>query len=140
MIQVTKQGPCPEGRRGGQATNVEGKIRFSTMYGPRGREGADDRLYGIPEGGAESHDRRMRQGNAWGQMMYQKPVRAKNQVGKARDAVLRGKQNHDRPMMHLVTMAKAQRFEARRPTRPEGDCGSWAFRLLLVAPVRGVHA
>ena len=90
MIHVPKQGPRPEGRRGSQATNMESQIRFCTVDGPRGRKRANDCLNRVPEGGAESLHRRVRQGNARGQVMYQKPIRAKNQVGKARDAVLRG--------------------------------------------------
>ena len=121
MIHVPKQGSRLKGRRGGQATNMERKIRLRTMDGPRGRERADDRLNRVPKGGAESLNRRVRQGNTRGQVMYQKPIRAKNQMGKARDAILWRKQDHNRPMMQLVSMAKAQRFEARRTVCLERD-------------------
>ena len=46
--------------------------------------------------------------------MDQDPVRAKHQMSKSRDLVPRGEQNHERPMMQLVPMAKAKRLEVRQ--------------------------
>ena len=49
MISLPKEGPSPQGRRGGHSPNVERKVRLRTMHGSRGRERASDRLYGVAE-------------------------------------------------------------------------------------------
>ena len=89
------------------------------MDGAGRRQRANNRLDGVPkEGGIR---RRVRQRDARGQVVDQDSVRAENQMSEGRDAVLRGEQDNDRPMVKLVSMAEAQRLKARRAVGRERD-------------------
>ena len=71
--------------------------------------------------------------------MNQEPVRAKDQMGKAHDLVLRGKQDYSRPVVELIPMTKAQRLEARRAVSRGRDYWRAVLSLSMAMYVRRLH-
>ena len=85
----------------------------------RSRRGkcSKDRLYWITELWAESSHRRVREGNARGDMVNKETIRAKDEMRETHRLPPGRKQDRDGPMVKLISMPKPKGLEVWNFTR-----------------------